>query len=99
MSRQNVGFHYAIIKDLAPDVLKRVENTFATQNLISVANDEKDVVAENANALAINWSFRWFRSITPLPHRFASVDGFVTKANKTARQRQSKKVVGQTPQS
>ena len=83
MSRQNVGFHCAIIKELAPDVLEIVEKSFATRNQENVAKEGESHVAENATRVA--WQFSWFRHITPLPHRYQHhiVNRIIDHADKT----------------
>jgi len=85
MSRTSVTYHYNIVSDLAADVLKTVEDTFVTLNQEKVTNDDDDVVTTNGHRVTISWKLKWFRSITPLPHRYQRhiVNRVLVNENKT----------------
>ena len=92
IGKSMIGYYNAIIKDLAPDVLDIVENTFSNTFITSLENKNDDALEVNSNTLEnIDWSFRWFQNITPLSHKHQRqiVDKIIAnKGNVTTKQLQ-----------
>jgi len=71
ISKQAASYYNAIIEKLADDVLKTVENTLSNKMQGFVDNSEYGLLDKKSNALdVIDWSFRWFSHITPLPPKY-----------------------------
>ena len=69
MSKTNVSYYYSIVKQLASDIIRTIEDSFTT-NVKMVNEGEEDLVNGKVHQVnKVSWQFRWFREITPLSHK------------------------------